>query len=70
MILILSRNIHFCFFIFIALFLQLLICLATNNNNPIAILKLIIDEPPKLINGRGTPVRGIVADIPPKFTNV
>ena len=35
-----------------------------------AILKLIIAEPPKLINGNGTPVNGIVAEIPPILTNV
>ena len=69
MILILSRISTFDFYFYCS-FSSTLICLATNNNNPIAILKLIIDEPPKLINGRGTPVRGIVADIPPKFTNV
>ncbi|GAB5863706.1 hypothetical protein JMUB7532_27460 [Staphylococcus aureus] len=39
-------------------------------DRPIAILKLIIDDPPKLINGNGTPVNGIVAEIPPMFTNV
>ena len=47
-----------------------LICLAVINNSPIAILKLIIDDPPKLINGNGTPVKGIVPEIPPKLTNV
>ena len=40
------------------------------SNNPIAILKLIMADPPKLINGNGTPVNGIVAEIPPKLTNV
>ena len=33
------------------------------NNSPIAILRLIIEDPPKLMNGKGTPVNGIVPEI-------
>ena len=51
----------FCFLAFCDRFSSIFICFATNNRRPIAILKLNIDEPPKLINGRGTPVNGIVA---------
>ena len=39
------------FLAFVIVFINF-ICFATNNRRPIAILKLNIDEPPKLINGR------------------